>query len=121
MRTFTGTSYEVFSNPSSETIDGLHEELATKEPVEMKQLMIMENPAFDILAKSVEAVGSGVFAVKLSGYFIPPISGIYIVLNERSLFLKRFVFGEQRKFFHITKDLFIFFFFLLSLKFNVAR
>ena len=76
MRAYPGTRYEVYERPTSTHADELKAELSTKTPVLSKVLDIFETPPFESIEPILTSdIGSGLFAVRLSSYFVPPISG----------------------------------------------
>ena len=75
IRSYSGTRYEMFIRPTSSSAHDLREELSNKNPVVSKTMDLFEAPAFDNMKSAVTSIGSGLFAVRLSAYFIPPITG----------------------------------------------
>ena len=65
----------MFIRPTSASAHELREELGSKDPVVSKTMDLFEAPAFDNMKSAVTSIGTGQFAVRLSAYFIPPVTG----------------------------------------------
>ncbi|XP_057304151.1 uncharacterized protein LOC130641387 isoform X2 [Hydractinia symbiolongicarpus] len=77
VRSYAGTKYELFERPSTSNVGDLQKEIASKNATIVRYLDLFEAPLFD--EKANTAIGTGSFAARLSGYFVPPISAEYVL------------------------------------------
>ena len=75
---FTGANYKVYAGITSTELTALKKEIELKTPIFESKIKHATAPDFnDISSKFTTPVNDGAFAASISGYLVPPLTGMY--------------------------------------------